>query len=595
MADESKVIKQFLGDDDFPIDWESEGEEGLFWVYDDLHCPQPLSPMYFDIGGWWLTCDHMFRRFGTPFAADWIAKNVNGYLYTAAIPADPDMEMYAMEYGSRYYPRVPKDDPDYAAKIGGYLNAVLPTYGLNFADWWQNRLVPEMRKNFDYLEERIDRWEEIPLMEWATILEDAIDIHDRHWKIHWMLNFAQLSATLNLQAVMEEIRGEADMVLLGRLQNSAKDRNWDSIEALWKMKEEIKGDAELTELFAMETGGEVLVALNASERGKRFVAEKLKPYQREFGWHAVWSHEFIFPSRYEKAEPVLEVIKGYLETDYDYPSTVQHLADDIASAAAEMLEGLEGEELEKMKAANDVNLRMAPLTPDHHFYIDQGSNAHVRVVLVCIGRHLVKMGVLDDADDVIYLRYNELRYFMGDPEGFDAASIIAERKREREAAYTVRPKDWIGTATESQLEFPYLSLWGFPDRLYMEQPEAEDQIAGIAASPGVYQGTAKVVLSVDEFDKVNKGDILVCQMTNPAWVTLFTKISALVTDAGGTVSHPAVLAREFGIPAVIGSSVATQKIKTGDLLRVNGSTGVVEILADDATEGDVVGSDLFTP
>jgi pyruvate,water dikinase len=370
MADESKVIKQFLGDDDFPIDWESEGEEGLFWVYDDLHCPQPLSPMYFDIGGWWLTCDHMFRRFGTPFAADWIAKNVNGYLYTAAIPADPDMEMYAMEYGSRYYPRVPKDDPDYAAKIGGYLNAVLPTYGLNFADWWQNRLVPEMRKNFDYLEERIDRWEEIPLMEWATILEDAIDIHDRHWKIHWMLNFAQLSATLNLQAVMEEIRGEADMVLLGRLQNSAKDRNWDSIEALWKMKEEIKGDAELTELFAMETGGEVLVALNASERGKRFVAEKLKPYQREFGWHAVWSHEFIFPSRYEKAEPVLEVIKGYLETDYDYPSTVQHLADDIASAAAEMLEGLEGEELEKMKAANDVNLRMAPLTPDHHFYID---------------------------------------------------------------------------------------------------------------------------------------------------------------------------------------------------------------------------------
>jgi pyruvate,water dikinase len=205
------------------------------------------------------------------------------------------------------------------------------------------------------------------------------------------------------------------------------------------------------------------------------------------------------------------------------------------------------------------------------------------------------MGVLDDADDVIYLRYNELRYFMGDPEGFDAASIIAERKREREAAYTVRPKDWIGTATESQLEFPYLSLWGFPDRLYMEQPEAEDQIAGIAASPGVYQGTAKVVLSVDEFDKVNKGDILVCQMTNPAWVTLFTKISALVTDAGGTVSHPAVLAREFGIPAVIGSSVATQKIKTGDLLRVNGSTGVVEILADDATEGDVVGSDLFTP
>lgn len=595
MADESKIIKEFLGDEDFPIDWESEAEKGLFWVYDDLHCPQPLSPMYFDIGGWWLTCDHMFRRFGTPFAADWIAKNVNGYLYTAAVPADPDFKIEAMEYGNVYTPRVPKDDVEYAAKIGSYLGAVLPTYGLNFADWWEDRLVPEMRKNFDYLEERIDRWEEIPLMEWATILEDAIDIHDRHWKIHWMLNFAQLSATLDLQAVMEEVRGEADAVLLGRLQNSAEDRNWDSIEALWKMKEEIKADAGLSEMFANDTGGEVLAALENSDRGRQFITEKLRPYQQEFGWHAVWSHEFIFPTRYEKAEPIVEVIKGYLETDYDYRPTVQHLADDIAAASRELLEGLEGEALEKMEAANEVNLKMAPLTPDHHFYIDQGSNAHVRVVLICIGRHLVKLGVLDEPDDVIYLKYNELRYFLGDPEGFDAKGIIAVRKNERQAAYAVRPRDWIGTATESQLEFPYLGLWGFPEKLYLEQPEAEDQIVGIAAAPGVYQGTAKVVLTVDEFDLVEKGDILVCQMTNPAWVTLFTKISALVTDAGGTVSHPAVLAREFGIPAVVGCSVATQKIKTGDRLRVNGSTGEVQILAPDATDGDVVGSDLFTP
>jgi phosphoenolpyruvate synthase/pyruvate phosphate dikinase len=68
-------------------------------------------------------------------------------------------------------------------------------------------------------------------------------------------------------------------------------------------------------------------------------------------------------------------------------------------------------------------------------------------------------------------------------------------------------------------------------------------------------------------------------MTNPAWVVLFTKVSALVTDAGGTVSHPAVVSREFGIPAVVGTSDATRKIKTGDRVRVNGSSGVVEILA----------------
>jgi pyruvate,water dikinase len=577
MADTSKVVKEFLGDEEFPIDWESEAEKGLFWVYDDLHCPQPLSPMYEDIGGWWLSCDHMFRRFGTPFASDWIAKNVNGYLYTAAIPADPDFDVPAKEYGNLYLPRVPKDDPDYASKIGGYLGAVLPVYGLNFADWWKDRLVPEMRRNLDYLEGKIDSWQEISLPEWATILEDAMDIHDRHWKIHWMLNFAQLSATLNLQAVMEEVRGEADMELLGRLQNSADDRNWDSNKVLWEMKEEAKDDPVLADAFTQGSGAEIFAALNSTERGKQFIDERVTPWQREFGWHAVWSHEFIFTSRFEDPAPVLDVVQGYIAGGYDYPSAVKHLADDIAAASEEMLAGLEGEALDKMKAANDINLKMAPLTPDHHFYIDQGTNQHMRVVLICIGRKLVEDGVLDDPEDVIYLRYNELRYLIGDLENFDARSIVAQRREERAAAELVRPKDWIGTATEDQLAFPYLSLWGFPERLDMEQ-ESADTVTGIAASPGVVDGTAKVVLSVDEFDQVKQGDILVCQMTNPAWTPLFGMISGIVTDAGGTVSHPAVMAREFGIPAVIGCSVGTSRIKSGDRLRVNGSTGVVEIL-----------------
>ncbi len=571
------IIKQDLGDDTFPVEWASEVEQGLFWVYDDLHCPQPLSPMYFDIGGWWLTCDHMFRRFGTPFASDWVAKNVNGYLYTAAIPADPEFRLEAMEYGNVYFPRVPSTDPDYAAKIGNYLNAVLPTYGLNFANWWRERLVPEMDRNLKYLESKIDIWDEIPLMEWATILEDAIDIHDRHWKIHWMLNFAQLSATLNLAAVAEEVRGDVDEALLGRLQNSAADRNWDSLEVLWKMKEEAKNSDVLSAAFDNDNGAEILQALQGTPEGQTFLDERVTAWQREFGWHAVWSHEFIFPSRFEEAGPVLDVLKGYIEADYDYPSAVKELADDIAAAAAELLDGLEGEDLEKLKAASDINLKMAPLTPDHHFYIDQGTNAHLRVVLICIGRKLVQEGVLDEEDDVIFLNYNELRYQLGDLENFDARSIVKKRRAERVEQEAIRPRDWIGTATESQLEFPYLGLWGFPEKLYIEQEDGA-VVTGIAASPGVIEGTAKVVLSTEEFDQVRPGDILVCQMTNPAWTPLFSVISGIVTDAGGTVSHPAVMAREFGIPAVIGCSVATVQIKTGDKLRVNGSAGTVEVL-----------------
>ncbi|MFN8631430.1 MAG: hypothetical protein U0838_14275 [Chloroflexota bacterium] len=233
-------------------------------------------------------------RFGTPFATDWIYKNINGYLYTAAIPAEKGLVVDTQEYDFRTNPIVPQDD-DYAGKIGAYLGLVLPVYGNNFTYWWRTRFVPEMQRNFDYIEGMLDRKAELPLADLAVLLEDAIDMHDRHWKIHWMLNFAQLSATLNLKAVMQETHGKVDDVLLGRLQNSADDRNWDKIRALWEMKEEVKGDSELEAAFEKTNGADIQAALRATDRGKRFIDEKVVPYQKEFGWHAVWSHEFVYP------------------------------------------------------------------------------------------------------------------------------------------------------------------------------------------------------------------------------------------------------------------------------------------------------------
>jgi pyruvate,water dikinase len=578
VALEETVLGQFLGDDEFPIEWASETEKKLFWVFDDLHCPHPLSPMFEEIGGWWLSCDHMFRRFGTPFACDWIIKNVNGYLYTAAVPAEAGIDISSMEYGARYAARVPLD-PQYPKRIGKYLDAVLPVYGLHFADWWRDRLVPEMQRNFAYLEDRLDHQAELSLMELACVWEDAIDIHDRHWKIHWMLNFAQLSATLDLRAVMEKVRGSIDEALLGRLQNSAKDRNWDSIESLWQAKQEVKADSELAAIFKSAKVEDIIAGLKASERGRRFITERIEPYQREYGWHAVWSHEFIFPSYREQMEPVIELVRGYVEQDYDYPKTIAAAKADIDSAAAEIMAGLTGDAATEMRRALDNNLRMAPLTPDHHFYIDQGANAHMRLVLIAIGSRLVEMGMLDRPDDVLCFKYYELRVFMGEPDATSGRELVARRRAERERSYKFKPRDWVGTCTPTQLAFPYLINWGFPDKFHRSQARTAGRVEGIAGSPGVVEGIARVVLSESEFDKVQAGDILVCQMTNPAWVVLFTKIAGLVTDAGGVSGHPAVLSREFGIPAVVGSSVATQTIKSGDRIRVDGNKGVVEVLS----------------
>ena len=594
MAATEEILGQFLGDASFPVTWDAEVEKGFFWVYDDLHCPHPVSPMFFDIGGWWLSCDHMFRRFGTPFAVDWLAKNVNGYVYTTAIPADPDLRIDATEYSSRYGARVPRDRA-FASTMGAYLDTVLPAYGRDFANWWRDRLRPEMERNFAFLESRMDAADTMDLADAACLLEDAIDIHDRHWKIHWMLNFAQLSATLDLRSVMERVRGGVDEALLGRLQNSASDRNWDSIEALWRMKNEVRDDPQLRAAFAAEGAADIAAALRESERGGRFIGERIEPYQREFGWHAVWSHEFVFPTVREQLEPVLELVRGYLATDYDCPSAIEAMRLDIEAASSEVLDGLAGDDLQAMQAANAVNLRMAPLTPDHHFYIDQGANAHLRLVLLLVGRRLVEIERLDRPDDVMFLRYNELRGLIGSAGALDARSVVVARRSERDAAAKVHPRDWVGTVTPSQLAFPYLVNWGYPDRFHQQQSDDQRLIVGLGASAGVVDGIARVVRTVDEFDQVRDGDILVCQMTNPAWVVLFTKIAGLVTDTGGTTSHPAVLAREFGIPAVIGTSVATQRIVTGDRIRIDGSAGRVEILRPDPTGPTGPGATPNTP
>lgn len=574
MAVVEEVLGTFHGSDEFPIDWQ-EGEKELFWIYDDLHIPNPVSPMFFDIGGWWLTCDHMFRRFGTPFACDWIAKEINGYVYTAAVPCDPALHAEATEYQARYVPRVPRD-ADHAARIGAYLGWVLPEYAGNFLAWWRDRLRPEIERNFAYLD-GLD-YDGAGLRQMAVYLEDAIDVHDRHWKIHWMLNFAQFASTTNLNTVIAEVRGGEDPGLMGRLQSSLEDRNWDSIEDLWRIKEEVKADAELRAAFEGETAADVLRALEGSERGRRLLEERIAAHQETFGNKAIWSHEFAFKTWREDPAPIVGAITGYLHSDYDYPSNIAAVRDDLEAATREVMEGVEGEAREKLQGALELSLNMNPLTPDHHFYVDQGTNARLRLALIAIGGKLAGAGVLDDAEDVMYLRYNELRLLMADQSAFDARELVSDRRDAREEAAERRPPSWVGTATKTALEFPYNALWGFPDKFYAGEPAATGEVRGLAASPGVVEGPARFVASLDEFDQVRDGEILVCRMTNPAWVVLFTKIAGLVTEAGGAVSHPAVVAREFGIPAVVGTTNAGERIKTGDRIRVNGTSGVVEIL-----------------
>jgi pyruvate,water dikinase len=127
-------------------------------------------------------------------------------------------------------------------------------------------------------------------------------------------------------------------------------------------------------------------------------------------------------------------------------------------------------------------------------------------------------------------------------------------------------------------------LWGITreslDRwLHAGSDTASRELRGFAASSGVAEGPACVVRSVEEIGRVRAGDILVCQVTNPTWAPIFQKIAGAVSDIGGSMSHAAIVAREFGLPAVVGTGTATSRIRDGQRIRVDGGRGVVTLLS----------------
>ncbi len=369
MSDPNRVIDQYFGS----AEWASEDEKRLHFWFDDLHCPQPISPMYFDVGGWWETCGYMYRRFGLPFGKDWVAKKVGEYVFSAVVPRDPKE----------------------AGELAAYFNMVMPVYAANFLHRWKNRYLPEILRNFEFLDTY--PMETASLAELMILLEDALDIQERHFRLHWILNLAQFQSAQEFQSVFRRLIGERHEALVGRILVSDDDRNWDSIRDLWKLKERIAADAALRSAFDAGT-------LAASEAGREFLKD-LDRYKNEYGNKAIYTHEYIFPTWKENPAPIIEGLRGYLASDYDYEKDVRQLRAGREAAIAEMwslfrathpADGSD-EDREKLQAALELAMKMAPLTPDHHFYMDQGTYARVRLVLMAIGRKLVARGDFPEA------------------------------------------------------------------------------------------------------------------------------------------------------------------------------------------------------
>ena len=195
----------------------------------------------------------------------------------------------------------------------------------------------------------------------------------------------------------------------------------------------------------------------------------------------------------------------------------------------------------------------------------------MRRAVVRIGEALVARGLIAEADDVFFLARHEALGALRDGR-LDAAVDVAERRATREEQARLVPPLLIG-----RLNPVVQRMWdGFP-RVLGATPSATALVSGSPASAGRATGSVRVIRGPDEFDELQPGEILVAPMTAPAWTPLFSRAAAVVTDVGSPAAHASIIAREYGIPAVVGCEDATARLRTGMRVTVDGGTGNVEL------------------
>jgi pyruvate,water dikinase len=234
-----------------------------------------------------------------------------------------------------------------------------------------------------------------------------------------------------------------------------------------------------------------------------------------------------------------------------------------------------------------------PYVESHNFYVEHWYHTLFWNKVREFGELLAQHGFLHDPEDVFYLQRHELNDALVDLRLAWAAGssargpsywppIVEERKRIMEAMRGWSPPPALGAVPEAITEPMTIMLWGITtERVQEWATPAEDRdgaITGFAGSPGSVEGVARVVLDVRDVGKLEEGEILVAPVTSPSWTPVFGKVAATVSDIGGIMSHAAIVAREYGMPAVVGTGNATAQIKTGDRVRVDGDAGVVTIL-----------------
>jgi rifampicin phosphotransferase len=528
---------------DFPVEWPSPEQAMQLWTWDQMHMPYPFSPLGSDLVKYaepGFTAG--FRASGVPIK-HFMMRRFNTFIYQSMVP---DFELIPVaEQRTR---------------------AAVQERGMTMYQRWATEYLPEVEagnhrlEHFDYANASD--------AELKAHIDWALENFARMWEIHFLL----------LPGFMVgQVWKDACARLLGldpldayEMMQGGHNLSVESGSKLWQLAH--GAPAAVKDIINTLSSAEALTKLHESDAGRAFLAD-LDGYLKVYGWRK-GNFDVIGPSWVEEPSLAIDQVRLMLRVQID-PAEEQRRGAERAEARANECRAKLADDPAKLgefSALLAAARNYPPLQENHNFYIDQKAVALARLPFLEIGRRMAAQGLLDAPEDFAYLQLDELFAFLaGDRIG---RSLIA-RARKDEMAYwqTKVPPPAIGAQPPGEGGNPLGDFEGAP----VERSTDPKVVNGLAASRGVVTGTARVLRSLADSARIQEGDILVCDMTTPAWTPLFASLGAIVADSGGPLSHCAVVAREYGVPCVTGTRIGTRVIPDGARITVDGSKGIVRI------------------
>jgi rifampicin phosphotransferase len=530
---------------DFPVEWPDPADAELAWERDEMHHPFALPPLAMDVAV--LTNEDGlnagFAYFDAPIRTR--TKPANGYLYVAPTYGVPDDEVPALLAGLRSRYR------DFGSATTAYWSDALPEL-LAIYDQMRSLDVDGLPP-----EAVADGWREA----WRGMA--------RVWGIHFVIIRGAYRISEDLADLYASIVPDAPTGTGYRLIQGGVDVLFEVDSGLERLAAIAAGAPDVAAVLRRDPPAS-LDDLAAVTGGPSFLTE-LRAFLGVHGHLGQTYSDVSEPSWAEDPGRVLSELANRLEHP---PERADERRRRLRVEADELAEGailrLADRPVERAEFGRLLALarEIGPLTETHNYWIDRMSHARLRTLATRVGRRLVRDGTIGVADDVLFLHRDEISDLLIAPRPM--SPTVEERRAEFTRQQAITPPRAIG-----RVDGDRASVAARPDGAAIP-PLVE--LRGTGASAGVVRGPARVTLTPEDFDRIGRGDIIVCPATNPTWVPVFAIAAGLVTNTGGILAHAAVVAREFGLPAVVGVAGATLRIPDGRVIEIDGTAGTVRLL-----------------